>query len=52
MSDYAWMASAIAVLFAGAVGVFDRLADQEAAKAGLQQCRVENVIVWQKECSK
>ena len=54
MSDIGWMTLCIALIFGGAsiVGVFDRMADQEAAKAGLQQCRIGGRILWQKECNK
>lgn len=53
MSDLGALFLCISVVMAsaGLVGYQDRIADQESAKAGLQQCIGEHsIVVWQKEC--
>jgi hypothetical protein len=34
------------------ISMSDKMGDAEAAKAGLQQCVVENHVIWQRECYK
>lgn len=54
MSDLGalFLCISVVVAAAGLVGYQDRIADQEAAKAGLQQCLAtgHSIVVWQKEC--
>lgn len=51
MSDLVAIVGAVAIITLMSIAVMsENRRDEVAAKAGLQQCVVDNKKVWQKEC--